>query len=106
LIVNRILSSHSDVRAPIISGIVKIRTLSESFFKSLHDQFASPEMQERYLLLFLLSVTYPLHGLMIGRVALVNANKPDKVGSSFLVSLPKWANFLFCAPHRLVPAHH
>jgi len=38
--VNRILSSHSDVR---ISGIVKIRALGESFFKQLHNQYASPE---------------------------------------------------------------
>jgi len=38
--VNRILSSHNGVRAPIISDIVKI---SKSFFKQLHDQYASPE---------------------------------------------------------------
>jgi len=50
------------------------------------------------LLLVQLSATYPLHGLIFGRVALANANKPDKVGSSFSVSLPKWANFYF--------AHH
>jgi len=31
--VNRILSSHSDFRVPIISGIVKIRALGESFFQ-------------------------------------------------------------------------
>jgi len=42
--VNRILSSHSDSRAPIISGIVKIRDLGESFFKQMHDQYASPDM--------------------------------------------------------------
>jgi len=42
-IVNRILSSHSDVRVPIISGIVKIRALGESLFKQLHNQYASPE---------------------------------------------------------------
>jgi len=42
--------------------------------------------QERYLLLVQLSATSPLHGLIIGRVALANINKPDKVGSSFLVS--------------------
>ena len=41
--VNRILSSHSDVRAPIISGIVKIRALGEGFFKQLHNEYASPE---------------------------------------------------------------
>jgi len=39
--VNRILSSHSDVRALIISGIVKIRALG--FFKQQHNQYASPE---------------------------------------------------------------
>jgi len=43
LMVSRILSSHSNVRAPIISGIVKIRALGESFFKQLHDQYASSE---------------------------------------------------------------
>jgi len=42
---NRILSSHSDVRAPIISGTVKIRALCESFFKQLHGQYASPETE-------------------------------------------------------------
>jgi len=42
-LVNRILPSHSDVRAPIISGIVKIRALGKSFFKKLHDRYASPE---------------------------------------------------------------
>jgi len=40
LMANRILSSHSDFRAPIISGIVKIRALGKSFFKQLHDQYA------------------------------------------------------------------
>jgi hypothetical protein len=45
------------------------------------------QKQERYLLLVQLSVTSPLHDLIIGRVALADANKPDKVGSSFLVSL-------------------
>jgi len=43
LIINRILSSHSDVRAPIISGIVKIRALGKCFFKQLHNKYASPE---------------------------------------------------------------
>jgi len=32
-------------------------------------------------------VTSLLHGLIIGRVALANVNKPDKVGSSFSGSL-------------------
>jgi len=41
--VNRILSSYGDVRAPIISGIVKIRALGKSFFKQLHNHYASPE---------------------------------------------------------------
>jgi len=45
LMVNRILSSHSDFRVPLISGIVKIRALGESFFKQLHDQYASPKMR-------------------------------------------------------------
>jgi len=35
LMVNRILSSHSDIRAPIISVIVTIRALGKSFFKQL-----------------------------------------------------------------------
>jgi len=43
LMVNRILSNHSDIRAPIISGIVKIRALGKGFFKKLNDQYASPE---------------------------------------------------------------
>jgi len=59
------------------------------------------QKQEIYLLLVQLSLTSPLHSLIIGRVALANANKPEKVGSSFLVSLPKWANFLFCEPQIL-----
>jgi len=41
--VNKILSSHSGVRAPIISGIVKIRALGKSFFKQQHKQYPSPE---------------------------------------------------------------
>jgi len=41
--VNRIFSSHSDVRVPIISGIAKIRALGESFFEQLHNQYASPD---------------------------------------------------------------
>jgi len=32
------LSSHSDVREPVISVIVKIRALGESFFKQMHNQ--------------------------------------------------------------------
>ncbi len=39
--VNRVLSSHGEVRAPIIAGIVKIRALGEAFFKQAHEQYAS-----------------------------------------------------------------
>jgi len=35
LMVNRILSSQSDVRAPIISGIVKIRASDHDVFSSI-----------------------------------------------------------------------
>jgi len=47
LMVNRILSSHSDIRAPIISGIVKMRAVGESFFKQLYDQYASPDILQQ-----------------------------------------------------------
>jgi len=90
LMVNRILSSHSDVRAPMISGIVKIRALGKASSSNcttiMHHQ-RHGQKQERCLLLVQLSVSSPPHGLIIGRVALANVNKPDKVGSSFLVSL-------------------
>jgi len=43
LMANMILSSHSDVRVPIISGIVKIRALGKGFFKQLHNEYVSPE---------------------------------------------------------------
>jgi len=40
---NRVLSSHPNVRAPIISGIIKIKVLSEALFQEIHDTYASPE---------------------------------------------------------------
>jgi len=77
---NRILSSHSDIRVPIISGIVKIRALGESFFKQLHDQYASPETCARageILASFPAQHHLSIAWLIIGRVA--QPNKPDKV---------------------------
>jgi hypothetical protein len=48
--VNRILSSHSDIRVAIISGIIKIRTLGESNYRnSVHHQ-RHGQKEERYLL--------------------------------------------------------
>jgi len=40
---NRVLSSHPNVRAPIISGIIKIKALGEALFQEIHDTYASPE---------------------------------------------------------------
>jgi len=68
--------THSDVRAPIISGIVKIRALGKSFFKQLHNQSASPEAWAKAR-----EILDHWEGF------LANANKPDKVGSSFLLQL-------------------
>jgi len=47
---NRVLSSHPNVRAPIISGIIK--ALGEALFQETHDTYASPEtwQQARALL--------------------------------------------------------
>jgi len=49
---NRVLSSHPNVRAPIISGIIKIKALGEALFQEIHDTYASPEtwQQARALL--------------------------------------------------------
>jgi len=62
------------------------RASSSNCTTSMHHQ-RHGQKQESYLLLVQLSVTSPLHGLNIGRVALANVNNPDKVGSSFSVSL-------------------
>jgi len=40
---NRVLSSHPNVRAPIINGIIKIKALGEALFQETHDTYASPE---------------------------------------------------------------
>jgi len=39
----------SDVREPIISGVVKIRALGKSFFKQLHYQYTSPKTHSEFV---------------------------------------------------------
>lgn len=39
---NRIIASHPNIREPIISGIIKIRTLGAPLFKNVHAAYATP----------------------------------------------------------------
>jgi len=90
LMVNRILSSHSDVRAPIISGIVEIRALGESFFKQLHNQYASPEIWAKEREIFASCPTQ--HNLFTAKnhwEGFSGQRQQAKVGSSFFGQLAK-----------------